>query len=80
MIAEGKDFKILKVKQVIENSPATDADLRAGDVILALNDRPVVKLTLEQVRRMFRKEGSYLLSIARGDEKMHVRIRLRRLI
>ena len=80
MIAEGKDFKILKVKQVIENSPATDADLRAGDVILALNDRPVVKLTLEQVRRMFRKEGSYLLSIARGDDKMHVRIRLRRLI
>lgn len=81
LIAEGKDFKILQVKQVIENSPATDADLRAGDVILALNDRRVEKLTLEQVRRMFRKEGrSYLLSIARGDEKMHVTIRLRRLI
>jgi membrane-associated protease RseP (regulator of RpoE activity) len=81
LIAEGNDFKILKVKQLIENSPATDAGLRAGDVISTVNGRPAAKLTLERVRQMFKKEGqSYLLSIKRGDEKMQTRIRLRRLI
>jgi C-terminal processing protease CtpA/Prc len=81
LIAEGNDFKILKVKELIENSPATDAGLRAGDVISTVNGRPAAKLTLERVRQMFKKEGqSYLLSIKRGDEKMQTRIRLRRLI
>jgi membrane-associated protease RseP (regulator of RpoE activity) len=81
LTAEGTDFKIFKVRQLIENSPATVAGLREGDVISAVNGKAASKLTLEQVRQMFKKEGrSYLLSIKRGDEKIQTRIRLRRLI
>jgi hypothetical protein len=81
LVAEGKDFKVLKVRHLVENSPATVAGLREGDVISAVNGTLASKLSLEQVRTMFKKEGqSYQLSIKRGDETMQIRIRLRRLI
>ena len=81
LIAEGNEFKTFKVRHLIEDSPATAAGLSEGDVISAVNGTPASKLSLEQVRRMFKKEGqSYLLSIKRGDERMQIRIRLRRLI
>ncbi len=81
IIAEGNDFKTLKVRHLIEDSPATAAGLREGDVIAAVNGILASKLSLEQVRRMFKKDGqSYLLSIKRGDERMQIRIKLRRLI
>ena len=81
LIAEGTDYTIFRVRQLIENSPATTAGLREGDVISAVNGKVAAKLTMEQVRQMFKQEGqSYLLSIKRGDEKMQTRIRLRRLI
>ena len=81
LIAGGSDRKTLQVKHLIEDSPAGMAGLREGDVIAAVNGRPAAKLSLEQVRRMFKQEGqSYRLSINRGDERMQLRIRLRRLI
>jgi membrane-associated protease RseP (regulator of RpoE activity) len=81
LTAEGSDFKILKVRHLIENSPATVAGLREGDVIAAVNGKLASKLSLEQVRRMFRKNGqSYLLNIKRGDQSIRIRIRLSRLI
>jgi hypothetical protein len=81
LIAEGTEFKIFKVRQLIENSPATAAQLREGDVLSAIDGEPASKLTLEQVRQMFNKEGrSYLLSVKRGDEELQIRIRLRRLV
>ena len=81
LIAEGNDFKTFKVRHLIEDSPATAAGLSEGDVISAVNGTPASKLSLEQVRRMFKKEGqSYLLSIKRGDERTQIRISLRRLI
>ncbi len=81
LIAEGNDFKTFKVRHLIEDSPATAAGLSEGDVISAVNVTPASKLSLEQVRKMFKREGqSYLLIIKRGDERMQIRIRLRRLI
>ncbi|HBB88240.1 MAG TPA: hypothetical protein DC047_11550 [Blastocatellia bacterium] len=81
LTAEGSDFKTLKVRHLIENSPATAAGVHEGDVIAAVNSTPASKLSLEQVRSMFKKDGqSYRLSIKRGDESIQIRIRLRRLI
>lgn len=76
LVVEGTGFR---VKQVIEDSPATAAGLREGDLITAVNGRAV--LTLEELRQMFMRKGrSYRLSLKRGDEKMQTRIRLIRLI
>ncbi len=79
LTAEGSNFKTLKVRHLIADSPATAAGVHEGDVIAAVNGTP--KLSLEQVRRMFRRAGqSYRLSISRGDENIHIKISLRRLI
>jgi hypothetical protein len=78
LIAEGTDFKILKVKHLIEDSPAAVAGAREGDIISGVNGMAV---SLEQVRRLFKMNGkSYLLSIKRGSERIQIRMRLRRLI
>src|ERR1700694_918179 len=46
-----------RVRQVIENSPATAAGLHEGDFISAINGKPAFSLTLEQMRVMFIREG-----------------------
>jgi len=76
LVVEGTGFR---VKQVMENSPATAAGLREGDLITAVNGRTV--LTLERLRQMFMRKGrSFRLTAKRGDEKMQTIITLRRLI
>ena len=81
LIAEGTEFNIFKVRQLIENSPAMTAQLHEGDVIAAVDGKPASKLTLEQVRQMFKKEGrTYLLSVKRGDQELQIRIRLQKLV
>jgi predicted aspartyl protease len=78
---EGSDYKTYRVRAVIDDSPATDAGLRAGDIITAINNKPASSFTFEQLRRMLRQDGTqYDLSIKRGEEKLQVKIKLRRLI
>jgi hypothetical protein len=78
LVTEGTGFR---VRQVVENSPATAADLHEGDVISAINGKPASALTLEQLRLMFMREGrSYLFSIKRGEQQIQRTIKMRRLI
>ena len=78
LVTEGTGFR---VRQVVENSPATAAGLHEGDVISAINGKPASALTLEQLRLMFMREGrSYLFSIKRGEQQIQRTIKMRRLI
>jgi predicted aspartyl protease len=79
--AEGSDYRTYRVRAIIADSPATEAGLRAGDIIRAINSRPSADFTFEELRRMFRQDGrEYILSIKRGEETLQVKIKLRRLI
>ncbi len=81
LIAEGTDFKTIKVRRTIENSPATLAGLREGDIISAVDGKLTSNLMLEQVRQMFKQKGrSYRLTIERGEQKIQTKIKLRKLI
>ncbi len=81
ILLEGKDFKIIKVRRIIEHSPATAAGLREGDAISAVDGKPISTLTLEQVRRMFKQKGrSYRIIINRDGQNIQTKIKLRRLI
>ncbi len=81
LIDEGTDFKTFKIRRMIENSSATAAGLREGDIISAIDGKPTSNLTLEQVRQMFKQKGrSYRLTVERGEQKIQTKIKLRRLI
>lgn len=80
-MGEGADFKRYVVNEVIEGSPAAEAGLKEDDVLVAIDRRPASSFTLEQVRALLRREGEeHLLSVKRGAETLHFRIKLRRLL
>jgi predicted aspartyl protease len=57
LIAEGPDYRTYRVRAVIDDSPATEAGLRVGDIITAIDGKPASDFTFEQLRLMFRQDG-----------------------
>lgn len=81
LAAGGEGFNTFKVRALVENSPATEAALRVGDRITVIDGRLTADMTLEQIRRMFQKEGrAYSLSVKRDELVLQLKIKTRRLI
>ncbi len=69
------------VRRVLADSPAAEAGILGGDVLLAIDGRPVSELGADGVARSFRVEGAEVeLELQRGGTEILKRIRLRRLI
>ena len=80
LLADGDYFSIVLVDDVKPKSPAAEAGVRGGDIITAIDNRPVKDFTLEQIREMFRQDGrEYLLKLKRDGTEVQVKIKLRRL-
>ena len=81
IIAEGADFKTFRVREVFADSPAAEAGLRNGDIIIAMDGRLATEFTLDQINGMFNQAGSeYVLTIKRGNNRLRLNLKLRRLI
>ena len=81
LVAEGENLKTIKVHRVFENSPASQAGLRQGDIITAIDGRAASELTLDQIGQLFKREGrKYLLRIKRGKHLLRIRVKMARLI
>ena len=81
LVAGGEGLKIYKVRSLIENSPATEAGLRVGDVITAINGKPTAEMTLGQIRQMFKRASqAYKLSVKRDESLSHIILKTRRII
>ena len=79
LVAEGPDLSVIKVLRVRPNSAATDAGLRALDVIEAVDGKPIRELA--KVKQLFRRpDREYLLNVKRAEEVIQVKIKLRRII
>jgi len=64
------------VRQVFENTPASEAGLRVGDVITTIDEKPVAELGLISIRQMFRIEGQeYHLIVKRENENLQMVIK-----
>ncbi|HTD52444.1 MAG TPA: PDZ domain-containing protein, partial [Thermoanaerobaculia bacterium] len=76
--AQGPDLATFEVRRVAPGSPAAQARLAVGDVLLAIDGKPVKQITLQGIRRLFQQDGKeYLLSIFRDGaiEKIHLKCR-----
>lgn len=78
--AQGRDFSIIRVFEVLENSPATDAGLQADDVIETIDGQTAAGLTLTRINELFEKPATYALTVKRGSQALRVTLTPRRLI
>lgn len=78
--AEGADYRTFRVKEVLEDSPATEAGLVVGDIITSINGSPASALTLSRIIELFERPVTYDLAIRRGDAVRTLRLTPRKLV
>lgn len=79
--ASGADFKTFVVDDIAPSSPATEAGLQEGDVILAIDGDSTRKYALWELQDEFKKSGRvYALKIQRGGTTFVRKLRLRSLL
>lgn len=78
--AEGSDYRTFRVREVLEDSPATEAGIEAGDVITAIDGVAAGGLTLTAINEMLENPVARELTIRRNDRTIAVRLTPRRLL
>jgi hypothetical protein len=78
--AEGSDYRTFRIREVLEESPATDAGLAGGDIIEAIDGIPADQLTLSAITELLEKPVAYSLKIRRAQQTIEVTLTPRRLI
>ncbi|MFL6374307.1 MAG: aspartyl protease family protein [Pyrinomonadaceae bacterium] len=81
LLADGPDLKEILIDEVTPGSAAAVAGIRGGDKLMEVDGRPVTVLGLEEVKRLFRQDGtSYEVTVLRKGKPLHYRVQLKRLI
>lgn len=80
LVAEGPDYRTFRIAQLLDNSPATDAQLQRNDVITAIDGKPLTELTLSVLNEMFERPVLYKLTVRRNDKTFTVNLTPRRLV
>lgn len=80
--AEGKELTTFRVVQVRENSPAEEAGIEVGDILMKLNGTRAKNLTLMKINDKLRgRDGKKIrLRMKRGEEEYQTIFRLRGII
>ena len=80
LVSLGEDYKTFKIDAIADHSPASDEGLKTGDILAAINGHPATEYTLSQVRLMIQDAKECDLTVQRGNERLQVKLKLRRLI
>ena len=80
-VAEGPDFKTIKVQYVAENSPASEAGLLQNDIIIKLDGKPTSDYSIADLRQTLKIDGKIIhLEIERAGKVFPIELTLRKLI
>jgi predicted aspartyl protease len=81
LVADGDDLATYVIDDLEPGTPATEAGIKGGETLLAIDGRPASEFSLEEIRRMFMYDGrEYDLTLKRDAETIHVKLKLRRLV
>jgi hypothetical protein len=73
------DFKSFTVHDVAVQSPASEAGVKSGDLLVAIDGCPAAEFTMEQVGTLFtHADKQYRLGLMRGSQPLEVAIKLRK--
>lgn len=80
LTTEGKDFSVLRIMDVLENSPAAEAGFLKNDQIVKVNDKGAAELSITRLGEMFERPGNYRITVRRGDQTIQLTLTTRKLI
>jgi hypothetical protein len=81
VVSEGSAFDTLRVKAILPRTPASEANLRVGDLIRTVDGVSGMDLTLERLGALMGEPGHRrTLRIQRGAKSLTIIVRTRRLI
>lgn len=80
LAAEGRDYTIFRITDVLENSPASEAGLQKDDLIVKVNDKAAAELTITKIGELFEKPTPYKMTVKRGDQTLQVTLTPRKLV
>lgn len=81
LISEGPNWEQIRIERVFEDSPAARSGLRAGDLILAIDDRTAGQFTVETLMQLFKQPGrTHRMHVKRGEQTLQIRLATMRLI
>jgi len=79
--AQGPDLSTFEVRRVAPGSPGAQAGFAEGDVLLAIDGKPVKSITLHGIRTLFQRDGGeYEISILRDGQIRKLPLKCRRLL
>lgn len=80
VVAEGGNYRVFRIRAVLEDSPASEAGLLKDDVITGVNNQPATELTLSKLNELFEHPVPYKLTIRRGEQTLQLTLTPRRLL
>jgi hypothetical protein len=80
LVSSGPNYESFKIEAIADNSPASEAGLHTGDILIAINGHPATQYTLSQLRLMFQDAKECELTVERGHEHLQMKLKLRGLI
>ena len=80
VVAEGGDYRVFRIRAVLENSPASEAGLQKDDIITKVNNQSAAELTLSKLNELFERPVPYKLTIRRGEQTLQLTLTPRRLV
>jgi Aspartyl protease/PDZ domain len=80
LTTEGKDYTTVRVSDVLDNSPASEAGIQKDDIVLSIDGKPAGELKATKIAEMFERPGTYKLTIRRGEQTLQVPLTPRKLI
>ena len=79
--AEPPDFQTFRVTQVQDDSPASEAGVQVGDVLVSLDGRPAGELRKWKVTEALKRPGAQVeMVLKRNGNNMRIKMTLRRLV
>ena len=80
IISSGTGYRSFEIDAVAEKSPASEAGLRTGDILNAIDGHPAAEYTLSQLRQLIQDAKVCELTIDRGNKQLKVKLKPRQLI
>jgi hypothetical protein len=78
--AVGENYRTFRIKAVADDSPASEAGLRVGDTLIAIDGQQVSELSLSELRFRLQRAKKCVLLVERDGAHLRISLKLRDLI